>query len=226
MKKYALLSQFKFFCVAAGFLILSQAALANERLLFQAIEENNINKVADALGTVSDIDTLNVHGDTALIQAARSGNLEIMSLLLKKGANVNKLNSVKRDILNISISRKDPKMARWALENGIDPTMLTSVYEGSALIYACHQAQVEIVEMLIKAGAPLDRVNNLGWTALLETTILGDGLKPYQEIARLLIEAGADPLIADRENRSPIDHATSRGQLEVLEILKRSKHLQ
>ncbi len=56
-----------------------------------------------------------------------------------------------------------------------------------------------------------DHVNKLGWTALLEAVILGDGGKTHTEIVRLLVEAGANPNIADRDGVTPLAHAKKRG---------------
>ena len=39
--------------------------------------------------------------------------------------------------------------------------------------------------MLIAAGAPLDHVNNLGWTALMESIVLGDGGTAHPELTLL-----------------------------------------
>ena len=55
------------------------------------------------------------------------------------------------------------------------PTNVTSRYDGTALIAAAHLGHDEVVRTLIRAGAPLDHVNNLGWTALIESIVLGDG---------------------------------------------------
>ena len=52
---------------------------------------------------------------------------------------------------------------------------ITSRYDGTALIAAAHLGHAEVVRMLIAAGGPLDHVNNLGWTALIESIVLGDG---------------------------------------------------
>lgn len=197
-----------------------QSANASEDGLFHAIQANNVGLITQSLSPNTDINRPNSSGDSPLISAARIGNLQVMDLLLKHGANINQLDAKKRDILNIAISHKNPDLARWALANGIDPTMVTSIYQGSALIYACHQGQVEIVNMLINAGAPLNRINNIGWTALLETTVLGDGSEKYQQITRLLVDAGADKTIADRNGKTPLDHAKERGHKEIVEILQ------
>ena len=68
---------------------------------------------------------------------------------------------------------------------------VTSPYDGTALIAAAHLAHVEVVRLLIAAGAPLNHVNNLGWTALIESIVLGNGGARHTETLRLLIEAGA-----------------------------------
>ncbi len=209
--------------LSTGPLLLGQIASADEQLLFSAIQQNDSAKVTQVLKSTQDINHVNTSGDTPLLLAARSGNLAIMDLLIERGANINQLDGSKRDILNIAISQKNSRLVRWALDHHIDPTMVTSIYQGSALIYACHQGQVEIVNMLIQAGAPLDRVNNLGWTALLETTILGNGSNVYQQITRLLVDAGANRNIKDRDGKTPLDHARQRGYYGIAKILKESE---
>jgi ankyrin repeat protein len=52
---------------------------------------------------------------------------------------------------------------------------------------------------LIDAGVAIDHVNNLGWTALLEAVILGKGGASHQQIVGLLIDAGANVNLADRD---------------------------
>ena len=67
----------------------------------------------------------------------------------------------------------------------------------------------------------MNHVNNLGWTALLEAVILGDGSPPYQEIVRILLGAGADRELADRDGLTALDHARAQGQDAVANLLAR-----
>src|ERR671933_433907 len=64
---------------------------------------------------------------------------------------------------------------------------------------------------ILRTDVPVDHVSNLGWTALLEAVILGDGGPAHQQIVRLLLDAGADPAIGDRDGVTPLAHARSSG---------------
>ena len=98
----------------------------------------------------------------------------------------------------------------------------TNRYGGTALIPAAHHGHPDVVRYLLTTGVNIDHVNKLGWTALLEAVILGDGSAVYQEIVTLLVEGGADKTIGDNEGRTPLDHATARGQTAIVEILTRT----
>jgi ankyrin repeat protein len=94
------------------------------------------------------------------------------------------------------------------------------LYDGTALIAAAHLGHDEVVRRLIAAGAPLDHVNNLGWTALLEAIILGDGGLHHQDVVRALLAARADPSIAGRDGITPLQHARAQGYTEIVELLE------
>ena len=72
----------------------------------------------------------------------------------------------------------------------------------------------------VRTGIDVNHVNNLGWTALLEAVILGDGSRRYQQIVMILLDGGADPQIADRNGVTALQHAMRRGQDEVARILR------
>lgn len=71
-------------------------------------------------------------------------------------------------------------------------------------------------------GIDVNHVNDLGWTALLEAVILGDGGKDHQEIVALLLAADADPDIADKDGVTPLRHADNRGFTEIAALLERA----
>ncbi|GGH41175.1 hypothetical protein SAMN05444007_11821 [Cribrihabitans marinus] len=73
---------------------------------------------------------------------------------------------------------------------------------------------------LIAGGAPLDHVNNLGWTALIEAVILGDGGPDHIATVRALVEAGAEVSIADRDGVTPLAHTGARGYSDIVAIIR------
>ncbi len=94
-------------------------------------------------------------------------------------------------------------------------------YNGTALIPACERGYVETVKVLVKTeGFPINHVNKLGWTALMETVILGDGSQKYQEIVKILKGNGADLTIPDHDGKTPLQHAEVLGFKEIVQILK------
>jgi ankyrin repeat protein len=106
------------------------------------------------------------------------------------------------------------------LDNGASAKLITSVYDGTALIAAAHLGHDGVVKELIRAGAPLDHVNNLGWTALIEAVILGNGGPRHVATARALVEAGANVNLADRSGVTPLQHARQRGYVEMIRLLE------
>jgi len=98
----------------------------------------------------------------------------------------------------------------------------TNRYGGTALIPACHHGHVETVRLLLTTAIDVDHVNNLGWTALLEAVILGDGGAAHTEIVRLLVARGAQVNLADRQSVTPLAHAVQKGQSRVAELLRQA----
>ncbi len=53
-------------------------------------------------------------------------------------------------------------------------------YGGTSLIPASERGHVDYVRRVLGTGIDVDHINRLGWTALLETVILGDGGPDHQ----------------------------------------------
>ena len=160
------------------------------------------------------------HGRTPLHIAAHFGHQAAAQALIKGGANPNALDAQRYDIVTIAAVNNDLPMLKLALAGGCDPRAITSPYQGTALIAAAHLGHVEVVRVLIAAGAPLDHVNNLGWTALIESIVLGNGGRNHTDTLDALVKAGASVNIADRQGVTPLGHAKSRGYGEMVRILE------
>lgn len=162
-------------------------------------------------------------GRTAFLIAAHLGQRDVMKALVAAGADANTVDSQRYDAVTIAAVAGDIETLKVALELGNKAANITSPYDGTALIAAAHLGHDEVVRILIEAGAPLNHVNNLGWTALIEAVILGDGGKRHTETVRALVEAGAARDLADRSRQTPLDHARARGFDEIVKILESRK---
>ena len=79
-------------------------------------------------------------------------------------------------------------------------------------VESIHRGHVAVVAALLEDNSfPIDHVNNLGWTALLEAIILGNGGPQYETVVQMLVTAGCDVNIADKEGVTPLQHAVYRG---------------
>jgi ankyrin repeat protein len=159
----------------------------------------------------ADIEARDSYRRTPVHVAAFASQDDALRALAEAGADMNALEAQVYDVVTIAAVADDPDLMSLAIELGNDPGLTTSPYEGTALIAAAHLGHAEVVRRLIAAGAPLDHVNNLGWTALIEAVILGDGGPDHVAVVQALLAGGADPEIADREGTTPLAHAEARG---------------
>jgi len=159
-------------------------------------------------------------GRTPLHVAAFGSHYDAVRALVKGGADINALENNRYDVITIAAVKDDVRMVRLALELGGNPKLVTSPYDGTALIAAAHLGHDEVVRILIDAGAPLDHVNNLGWTALIEAVILGDGGPRHLNTVKYLVAAGANRAIADRGGVTPLQHAEQRAYREMVTALR------
>jgi ankyrin repeat protein len=94
------------------------------------------------------------------------------------------------DAVTIAAVADDEPTLRVLLAWAPAPSWTTSRYDGTALIAAAHLGHDGVVRQLIAAGAPLDHVNNLHWTAVIEAIVLGDGGPRHQATLKALLRRG------------------------------------
>jgi len=188
--------------------------------LHQAAHQGDIDALQKLIKNGANVEAEDSSGRTPLIVAAFASHDEIVTALSAAGANLNALENRAYDIVTIAAVADDVPLLDLALELGANSGNITSPYDGTALIAAAHLGHSAVVNSLIQAKAPLDHINNLGWTALIEAVILGDGGPDHVETAKLLLEAGADPSIADSQGVTPLEHAKSRGFGDMVRLFK------
>lgn len=194
--------------------------IANYRGLHAAAHRNDVASLRALIASGADPNARDKRGRTPVHVAAHSSAYGAFRALVAGGANVNAFDSDRYDAITIAAVKNDVRLVGLAIELGGNPKAATSPYSGTALIAAAHLGHVEVVKMLISAKAPLDHVNNLGWTALIEAVILGDGGRRHIETVRALVGAGANKSLADRNGITPLQHAKNRGYEPIIAILR------
>jgi uncharacterized protein len=143
--------------------------------------------------------------------------------LIKAGANHAAFDNDRYDAVTIAAVADDEDTLRMLLAEGASAKLTTSRYDGTALIAAAHLGHDGVVRQLIAAGAPLDHVNNLHWTATIEAVVLGDGGPRHQAVLKALLDAGASTKLADREGRTPLQLARARGTTAMVQLLEAAR---
>lgn len=188
--------------------------------LHLAAHEGDVETIRRLAAEGADLEARDGSGRTPLHVAAFASHDEALRALAEVGADMNALEHRAYDAVTIAAVADDPDLMSLAIDLGNDPGLTTSPYDGTALIAAAHLGHDEVVRRLIAAGAPLDHVNNLGWTALIEAVILGDGGPRHQRVVKALIDAGADRSIPDSKGRTPLDLAVIEGHAGIEALLR------
>jgi len=198
----------------------STAEVAVYRGLHAAAAKGDAAEIARLVAAGEKVEAVDGHRRTPLHLAAHFGHQAAAQALLKGGANPNALDAQQYDIVTIAAVNDDVPMLKLALAGGCSAKNITSPYQGTALIAAAHLGHAEVVRVLIAAGAPLDHVNNLGWTALIESIVLGHGGRNHTDTLDALVKAGANVNLADRAGATPFNLAKARGYAEMVRILE------
>lgn len=196
------------------------AEIAAYRDLHAAAAKGDAADIERLIKAGSAIEAVDDNRRTPLHVAVFLHRADAARALLRHGADPNALDEQKYDIVTIAAVADDVDMLRLSLDGGGKATNITSPYHGTALIAAAHLGHDEIVRMLIAAKAPLDHVNNLGWTALIESIVLGDGGKRHVACLEALVKAGANVNLADGAGVTPLALARGRGYAEMVNILE------
>jgi hypothetical protein len=201
----------------------SAAENAKYKGLFAAAAQGDAAQIKALAAKGAKVDAKDGYGRTPLHVAAYGAKHEAMRALVAAGANPNALENDRYDIVTITAVANNVPTLKVALALGCSAKNITSRYDGTALIAAAHLGHAEVVRTLIAAGAPLDHVNNLGWTAVIEAVVLGDGGRNHTDTLRALIDAGANLNLADRQGQTPLALARGHRYTAMVEMLEQAK---
>jgi ankyrin repeat protein len=163
------------------------------------------------------------NGRTPLLVATFAAKPDAIRALVAAGADTAALDADRYDAVTIAAVADDEPTLALLLSLGASAKLVTSRWDGTALIAAAHLGHDGVVRRLIAAGAPLDHINTLHWTALIEAIVLGDGGPRHEACVRALLEAGADTRIGDRQGVMPAELANSLGYMSMVTMIERAR---
>ncbi|MCD9021218.1 ankyrin repeat domain-containing protein [Cohnella sp. NL03-T5] len=185
----------------------------------RAAEQGDLETMRDVLLGGVDLNMQDANGRTAMMAAAYNNQIAAFEWLVNEGADVNIRDNRLDNPFLYAGAEGLIEILKLSIKAGAD-TRMTNRFGGTALIPAADRGHVEIAKLLLTTtDVNVNHVNNLGWTALIEAVILGDGGPKHQQIVKLLLEHGADPNITDNDGVTPLSHAALRGYGEMIAML-------
>mmetsp|Transcript_5278 Transcript_5278/g.8666 ORF Transcript_5278/g.8666 Transcript_5278/m.8666 type:complete len:1516 (-) Transcript_5278:122-4669(-) len=193
-----------------------------ELYLKSAVEDGSAKAVETCLAQSAGVncqfkDDLYTPLHTACSSSSNSGSLEVLNLLLKRGADGNACNKWRETPLLIAANNGHHAAVNALLEHGADPS-LCSEAGWSALTFAAHKGYNDIVTLLLKAGAPV----NVRVTEDLSTPLhkaCAGGKNGHLSAVKQLLENGADVHALNKWRETPLLTAANHGQSDAVEAL-------
>ena len=186
--------------------------------IHNAAKQGNLEEVMRLIQEDTEIvDVHNENDDSALHLASFNGHVEVVSYLLDHGANIDKNGSYGGTALLNACGMGHLEVVELLLSRKADPTICND-FGWTPLMVASSDGHVDVVRCLVRnkaVRATIDTQDDIGRTALWRASY-GD----RTETVKVLVEVGANPMVADRDGRTPLDMAKNEGHGECITILE------
>ncbi|WSJ90988.1 ankyrin repeat domain-containing protein [Streptomyces sp. NBC_01304] len=195
---------------------------AASRDLLTAARDGKPDAVRDAIARGADLETRDADRRTPLLLAATGDHDVAARLLVEAGADPDAVDAQRDTPWLVTGVTGSAKMARVLAAADPDYTLVNR-YGGTSLIPAGEHGHVDYIREVTTnpdIDVDINHINDLGWTALLEAVILGDGGKDHQESVKLLLAGGADRSLEDKSGKTALQHAEEKGQDEIARLLR------
>ncbi|MFD8888900.1 ankyrin repeat domain-containing protein [Streptomyces sp. NPDC059566] len=193
---------------------------AHDRFLLDGARRGDAAAVGTALAAGAAVEVRDEELRTPLLLAALGDHVAAAELLVAAGADPNAPDSREDSPWLVTGVTGSVRMMRLLLPAGPDLKQRNR-FGGISLIPAAERGHIAYVRAVLdETDIDVDHVNRLGWTALLEAVILGDGGPRHEEVVAALLAAGADPRLPDHDGVAPYEHAARRGFDGMARILK------
>ena len=175
-----------------------------------AVKNNDINQTQTLLAKGVDVNAGEI---PPLLEASLTGHIEIVRMLLEKGAQVDREDRQGVTPLYGAAGKGHVEVARLLIQRGADINHSTKKGD-TPLLFAAFANHIEIVRMLLEKGACVDCENLQGATPLIWAA--GKG---YIELSQLLIQRGADINHSMKKGDTPLLFTAFANHIEIVRML-------
>lgn len=140
----------------------------NRQPIFFMVHANDTNEVRNLIRQGTNVNIKNLNGSTPLHIACIRGNVEMIELLIKSGADVRALDNegdtpltkLQNDIFTMSCA------ISYIIDRGDDVNIIKDAEGDTFLHWACSHGYLDLVRKLVEHGAQLNVTNRRGQTPL------------------------------------------------------------
>ena len=160
-----------------------------------------------------DVNSVDVLGNTLLMQTVQRSNMDFFDYLLKRRARINTRNRNGETALSLAAYKGKLPFVKRLVEAGAD----VNLYGWPPLIYASFNGHAAVVDYLLKKGAEVNATTDNGSTALLFAARFG-----HLEVVELLLQNHADPNLANERGATAIDWALKTENTDIADLLRKA----
>jgi ankyrin repeat protein len=178
---------------------------------FIAIKNDNVSEVGELLHRGFDVNTLNAEAEHGLLLAIRTPAPRVIAMLLKREKiDVNARNRNDESPLMLAALKGQMALAQQLIDKGAD----INKPGWAPLHYASTSGHIELMNLLLEHHAYIDAASPNESTPLMMAAMYGTA-----SAVKLLLEAGADPMLRNVQGLNALDFAEKGKKLDSASII-------
>jgi ankyrin repeat protein len=161
----------------------------------------------------ADVNVRDKHNSTPLHEASGSGNLDVMRLLLRRGADVNVFDDRGDSPLHRALRYQRFDAVKLLVKEGADVNVRDKS-NSTPLHEASGSGNLNVMQVLLNLGADINALDLWGDSALHKAS-------RHQKVdaMKLLVKGSADVNVRDKSNSTPLHEASGSGNFDVMQLL-------